>query len=535
MAKCHSSQHIDSPNGDIVSKAGIEFQVEHLKESPCKRELARYESTARRQAATGEEARVSKNSRKTLFQSPSGASLSQEAAPAGVVSSEPDDRRVCDSLSMCSQRPEAKQVVQYTACSQPEEDEKFVFYLQDCFGGVTPLSKKEGILIGRRSKNDVVINDLRVSRNHCKLTIHKNEYCLQPHKPCWKFEGNKWHQVETGTEARIPLGCAFRLLPPSNEPKHNQARHVQFIIIKTAALPPCVDHQYLWLLRTIEREGMKQENKKGANITLPRPVTMEIDLTSEDGTKDLLPLTTLRKMPYQQSIIEGVCYLRGEDHAAFLKRNRCPFWDAQAYGDGFLGGLNYGLLTNFPGQSCTRINQLEEVIKKLAARRRSRNMVCSLTRPEEKTVQGACTACVQFSIKESAKGIHLDVNVVQRSSDVILGLPHDLFSWALICHLVRREVARRSDVNLLPGKLYFSISPGGARVYKINEESFKELLQRQPVLGVEPHLAVDGDKEGIFEMAMNYNTEAGKTQVRVVGYTKDDCREKLNIEQATEK
>ena len=199
-----------------------------------------------------------------------------------------------------------------------------------------------------------------------------------------------------------------------------------------------------------------------------------------------------------------------------LKKNGCKFWDAQAdKGTGFIG-YNYGLLANFPqGGSKSSIDQLEpRVISKLVSGEYSRNMTCLLMKPGEETRQEACTASIQFSVINENGNDVLHVTVNQRSSDVILGLPHDVCCWSIILHLVRREVFRRCGRRLAAGRVFFIIAAGGAHVYEINKPTFQELLKRNPLPLVDPpELIVETDKD-LFDIARNFEN----SMMRVKGY-----------------
>lgn len=303
-----------------------------------------------------------------------------------------------------------------------------------------------------------------------------------------------------------------------------ECRRVEMSIPIMAVCPGSAsfDQQYKLLLETIRDCAHVQENKKGSNMTLGSCFGLEINLSNESAENDglgkfLLPVTTLRSLyGARPAIVESMFYLRGEENITFLRANGQKFWDKQADDKGFIG-LNYGLLTCFPQPNNEPpINQLEsKVIQKLVKHECSRNMVCSLMKPGECTTQEACTASIQFSVnKESGREV-LDMTVNQRSSDVILGLPHDICCWSIILHLVRREVFRRSRRRLAAGRIFFIIAAGGAHVYDINKDAFEELLQRKPILlDDSPELLVETDV-GMFDMAQNYKAE----MVRVKGYT----------------
>jgi thymidylate synthase len=453
-----------------------------------------------------------------------------------VVDTEPKARRLLFDSEEQSQESGWSQAdtqeVDYDACSQVKEQDRHHFFLHDVYGyQVIHLQGEIDFLIGRERQNDLVVPSKHVSKQHCKLSYQDGKIQLQVEKQsCWvETDSGKWLEMKLGTIWRLSPGRSFRLLKPSNEPKFHQAPGIQFSVLPKNYSPNQMDHQYLELLNAIKREGTLQVNKKGENMTLPQAHTLALDLFCEDRNKMILPITSLRKIWHQGSKIEALWYLRGDDGIIFLQNNRCSFWDAQANGDGFLG-LNYGLLVNFPKRDGSRYNQLEtDVIDKLVAGKSSRNMCCSMANPSEDAEQKACTSSIQFAVCDG----RLNLTVTQRSSDVILGLPHDVIVWSIISHLVRREVRRRSNgrVCLEAGMLYFTVSAGGAHVYKLNDKSFKELLTRQPIPNVQPHLVIDGEEEGIFEIAQKYRKD-GKTKLRVLGYNKDDYHPSMQIDQA---
>jgi thymidylate synthase len=266
-------------------------------------------------------------------------------------------------------------------------------------------------------------------------------------------------------------------------------------------------------------------------MTLPHSVALEVNLFHTK--KNILPVTTLRNLYRgRQAVVEAVWYLRGENHIEFLQGQKCKFWDVQAVHDTVVG-LNYGLLTNFPPV----VNQLlTKVIAPLCEGRRSRSMICSLVKPDEETVQAACTTSVQFCVQPAVEVDQLDrlnMTVFQRSSDVILGLPHDVIAWSTILHLARHDVLRRSGgkQNLAPGKLTFDIAGGGAHVYSINEENLNELLNRDPKPGSETYLTVNVGKEekDIFQFAREFQ----RNHVLIKGYK--DCHPAISICRAKSK
>lgn len=396
-------------------------------------------------------------------------------------------------------------------------------------------------LIGRSKKCYIQIKETvgAVSRQHAVLNTstrnNRSIFSLRAIQPLWYLVDNRWTELEVDESIELQHGTRFCVAPPHGIVCPEEAKFI-FLENFIPANPNAVgsesfDHQYLRLLDLIEGTGKYQANRKGANWTLGRGFQFDINLRSNIPGEDLVPVTTLRKMyAGRKAIIEALWYIRGDADIKFLQDNHCNFWDAQARDDGFVG-LNYGLLTCWPNDDGTRRNQLEdEVIRPLCHGKSSRNMVCSLCKPDEETVQGACTSSVQFGVTGDEE---LSLTVTQRSSDVILGLPNDVIAWTVVLHLVRREVLRRSQRNLKAGSLHFNISAGGAHVYAVNEDSMNELLQRKPIAGVQPSLSIISE-EGLFDLAKNYSAGCEQTRLLIKGYGDKSCfHPALKIFQAT--
>ncbi|GKY90384.1 hypothetical protein MPSEU_000012400 [Mayamaea pseudoterrestris] len=414
------------------------------------------------------------------------------------------------------------QPCEYTQHSQTDEPSATTFFLvrADTHEHVVlPMIKDESITLGRSSDCHVQVHHQSVSKHHATLIYDPNidAYLLVPSKPVYILQKDtgKWHVLDH--DDWIGLGETFRLLPPCSAEQSDSTKSTQFTLgmhktlgNQTLAGSGSFDEAYLDLLRRIQRCGEKQTNKKGDNWTLASQHTLEINLRSNE--KSLLPMSTLRKIFFLPCLVEALWYIRGEDTIAFLVANGCKFWEKQAQPDGFIG-LNYGLLTNFPGRG----NQLEDcVIQPLCQGKSSRNMVCSLV-SGEKTAQEACTTSIQFS----RDGDCLNMTVHQRSSDVILGLPNDVVVWSIILHLVRREVKLRSGIQLHAGKLCFSISAGGAHVYCINKANLKELVKRSPIGNVQPCLSGPIGDAAMEQIAANYDQKTNNFDLKLLGYDRD--------------
>jgi thymidylate synthase len=403
-----------------------------------------------------------------------------------------------------------------TAGGTEEKQHRFGF-LEDVYAPTNaariPVRKRE-FAIGRAVSNDLVLDNLCVSREHCRLHFAENDdrscTLIAINHPCWVNFENRWQKVEPNTRRTLVADQRFRLVHSGRDDEAKKPGLEYLFYLPAVVVPPSstsFDDRYLSLLNAINRYGIFQRNSKGDNTTLRKSFDLSISLR-DCNDRNILPLTTLRDTSKGRgALIEAIWYLRGEDHIRFLKENKCHFWDKQCGGDGWIG-LNYGLLTNFPANDGGSLNQLKRVLSKLCNGETSRNMTCSLLKPDEPTAQVACTSSIQFSVSTNEnEEEELDLTVTQRSSDVIVGLPHDVVAWSIILHLVRREVRMRSERKLLAGNLIFSINAGGAHVYNVNSQAFHELLTRQPVQGVHPFFQIrdEAQEKSIFSLSKDFN------------------------------
>lgn len=394
-----------------------------------------------------------------------------------------------------------------------------------------------GLSIGRGEDCDVQLSGDEVSRAHAQLLLTSQGLVLRArNKSVFVRRGEVWEELPAGEETRIEEQQRWGLLRKSNR---YRVRSVP-PLCKVGSGSGSFDAGYSRLLCRVLAEGELQRNRKGVNRTLSKAAfTLDIDLEPpsplappEDPafeTLGLVPLTTLRFLAAKPGLVEALWYLRGEATIDFLRRHKCRFWDAQASVDGVVG-LNYGLLTRWPQAEGGRLNPLEkDVITPLCKRRGepSRNLIVSLVHPSQATVQPACTSSAQFSVR----GGSLDLALQQRSSDVILGLPHDAYVWSVILHLVAREVRRRTDgeVALSAGRLSIHLPAGSAHAYAVNEDALRELSRRAPKGGVAPRVLLRRDAPGLFELAALDDSPA---MLRVEGYDDSCCHPRIVVAQA---
>lgn len=479
-----------------------------------------------------------------------GATSTPKSAARSVTLPSDDNKSTCSKLSQATPQSQAMtQPVNYSQDLKAGLDDSsndpptVIATLMDWNDKITGNQRKTFdisklcVTLGRSKECDIQIDNKAVSRTHCSLTfcemdgtcylkaLPTSNPSLKGEPRCWirALDANEWTEVMEDQRVCIRDYQRFRLQLPGIHVSADRPG-AEFVLsikvraeeVKAGYPSHAFDVQYLKLVRAIENKGVSQENKKGESSTLPLSCELRIALTDISGKdRNLVPLTSLRSLHGGGSaLVEALWYLRGEDDIAFLQKNRCRFWDKQAIlkeGANWVG-LSYGLLTNFPQPGGESINQLEKKVIQVLCKPNScsRNMVCTLMKPGEDTVQGACTSSIQFSVSTMKQGGStkemLNLTVTQRSSDVMIGLPHDVTVWSIILHLVRRETLRRTGRKLMAGNLVFAISQNAAHVYDKNIEGMKTILTRKPKEAYQPHLVIDKilDSKNIFELAKTY-------------------------------
>ena len=219
------------------------------------------------------------------------------------------------------------------------------------------------------------------------------------------------------------------------------------------------DNDYKAALRRIVDEGVLELNQRtGVAVRALPGMTIQVDLET-DG----FPLLSLRKMP-MSFIPEVMWMLSGQKDATWLS-GFTKIWDAFKDVDGTVAAA-YG----YRWRSAFGIDQLDEVIQKLSDDPSTRHGVISIwDAAEDLTVPMKNVPCPVMFTLNIIQG-RLNLHLIIRSNDMVLGHPTDVAGFALLTHLL----ARRLDV--MPGVLTVSIS--NAHVYENQMDAVREILDR---------------------------------------------------------
>lgn len=284
--------------------------------------------------------------------------------------------------------------------------------------------------------------------------------------------------------------------------------------------------QYLDLLQTILEKGHDKSDRTGVGTRSIFGYQMRFDLN--EG----FPILTTKKVALGLIKSELLWFLRGDTNIRYLLENNNHIWDEWAFenwvnSEDYQGpdmtnfGLRaekdpefkaeylkvkadfcqkilndedfakkYGELGNVYGKQWrdweTRdggsIDQIANILEQLKNTPDSRRIILSAWNPEDvpNMALPPCHTLSQFYVNDGK----LSCQLYQRSGDVFLGVPFNIASYALLTHLIAREV------GLEVGDFVHTF--GDVHIYNNHFDQVKEQLSRQP--GQLPQLEIKSDK-----------------------------------------
>ncbi len=221
------------------------------------------------------------------------------------------------------------------------------------------------------------------------------------------------------------------------------------------------DRLYADALRRVYHEGETVHSERTGFGTRALP-GLTLELRPAEG----FPLLTLRKMFPKFFCAETVWFVSGQNHAGFL-RQFTKGWDPFLEEDGTVQtAYGYRWRQHF-GR-----DQLLDLVEHLREEPSSRQGVVmmwdpsddGLRHPKKKNVP--CPFCWTANIIGGKLNLHL----VIRSNDMVLGHPNDVADFALLQAMLAQEL------NVGVGKLTISISH--AHVYENQFEQVEDMLGR---------------------------------------------------------
>jgi thymidylate synthase len=202
-----------------------------------------------------------------------------------------------------------------------------------------------------------------------------------------------------------------------------------------------------------------------AIVSAPRGLTIREQLhrTVEVNLTQALLTIPQRGLAYKFAAAEALWIMDADDQLASLlpyNKRMAEFSDdgvtlAGAYGPRLEGQIDY-------------------IVGALTKDRDTRQATAVIWRPNPKASKDIpCTVALTFMIRQDRLHLH----VYMRSSDAWLGLPYDLFSFAVYAAHVRFLYEAEGNRPLGLGKLY--LTAASSHLYQVNHPAASELVLRQ--------------------------------------------------------
>ena len=294
------------------------------------------------------------------------------------------------------------------------------------------------------------------------------------------------------------------------------------------------------LLEAVLIHGEPRTDRTGTGtLSLFAPDPLVFDLSNMK-----VPLITSKTVPWKMALREFMWMLSGSTNVNDLRSSSptmAALWDLWANPAGSIGptyGAQYrnaGGSNLFaatppgyprPANQPAGVDQLHQTILRLAQNPDTRRAIISLwSVPElEAMALEPCMVLFQFSLR----GQHydrLELSVYQRSADMMLGVPFDLFQAGFLAHAVARELTLITGRPIQAGRLVWSA--GDVHIYT-NQTTPAALQLEQATLAEPMHATIridpfpslrllDGSLEPGHITVHNYNPEpaidAGKPAV----------------------
>lgn len=280
-----------------------------------------------------------------------------------------------------------------------------------------------------------------------------------------------------------------------------------------------IDTQYEDLLQKVLDEGAEKSDRTGTGTLSVFGPQLEYDVSKT------VPVITTKKVAWKTCLKELLWMMRGQTSAKILQSQNCHIWDAWAREDGSLGPIYGAQWRHALGGSKTvycddgtwsiimnaTIDQLQNAVDTLRTDPCSRRIIVDSWQVNalDSMALYPCHCLYQFW----SDGARLSLKLYQRSADLPVGVPFNLFSYASLLHVIAHMT------NLKPWKLIWSA--GDAHIYLNQIEQVKKQLQNEvyefPKLVLHPneHMTLEDWSLDMFELKDYKHHDTIKYEVAV--------------------
>ena len=235
-----------------------------------------------------------------------------------------------------------------------------------------------------------------------------------------------------------------------------------------------IEAQYLDLLATLLEKSRHQKptmDRTGVGTW------RMFDYTIKGSVYGSFPLLTTKRVWWRAIVAELLWFLSGDTNEQTLAQQGITIWKEWAREGGELGPVYGAQWRSFGGRG---VDQVQKLIEQIKGNPASRRQVVSAWNPLD-IDQMALPPCHMLWQTFVDSGF-LSLKIVCRSSDVFLGLPFNIASYALLLYMLAHVT------GLKPGELVVSL--GDVHMYTNHVDQVTEQLQRSPMSP--PTLTIQG-------------------------------------------
>lgn len=218
----------------------------------------------------------------------------------------------------------------------------------------------------------------------------------------------------------------------------------------------------------------------------------------DDSNGNSIPISKLRRIFFRGALIETIWILglhMKDDRYSRLKQTNTKYltdhgvnyWKPWEDAAGNLGPVYGSQLVSWHASKHSKcvmdeednvptiitINQIQEVINKLRTNPDDRRLVCTMWNPGELDLMALppCHYAMEFYSRPLEDGRRaLDIRWIQRSADLVIGIPYDVIIYTMINKIVALCTGH------VPGKVYGLL--GDTHLYDNQREAAEELIRR---------------------------------------------------------
>ena len=239
--------------------------------------------------------------------------------------------------------------------------------------------------------------------------------------------------------------------------------------------------QYLDLMRHVRDNGLRRTDRTGTGTISVFGYQMRFDLS--EG----FPVVTTKKLHLRSIIHELLWFLKGDTNIRYLKENGVSIWDEWADENGDLGPVYGSQWRSWPAPNGQKIDQISNVIEQIRTNPDSRRLIVSAWNPAEvdNMALPPCHSLFQFYVSDGK----LSCQLYQRSADILLGVPFNIASYALLTLMIAQVC------DLEPGDFIHTF--GDAHLYLNHLEQVDLQLSREPY--PLPTMTLNPDIRSVFD------------------------------------